>query len=296
MPCYPLGQAGQIVILTRRGPPPYCQRVTHPESNQTVRLNKVLAQSGLCSRRAADEMILEGAVMVNGEVTRTPGIRIDPGRDRVRVRGKDIPLTPEKHRELLYLAMHKPPDVVTTAHDPQGRKTVMDLLSSEIRRRRPFPVGRLDLLSEGLLLLTTDGETALRMTHPRWEHPKTYHVRVRGHVTREKLETMRSGMQLAEGERLAPVEVRIIGNDGTSYRQNGRHSEGGVILEMTLRQGVNRQIRRMCRDLRLHVLGLRRLSQGPIQLGDLPSGACRSLTPKEINALLDSLDLNRRPA
>ncbi|GAB6057007.1 pseudouridine synthase [Desulfonatronum parangueonense] len=234
--------------------------------------------------------------MVNGEVTRTPGIRIDPSRDRVRVHGKDIPLIPREQRELLYLAMHKPPDVVTTAHDPQGRKTVMDLLSPEIRRWRPFPVGRLDRLSEGLLLLTTDGEITLRMTHPRWEHPKTYHVRVRGHVTRAKLETMRGGMRLAEGERLAPVDVRVIGNDGKSYRRNGHHSEGGVILEMTLRQGVNRQIRRMCRDLRLHVLHLRRLSQGPIQLGDLPSGACRSLTASEINALLASLDLNRRSA
>ena len=171
----------------------------------------------------------------------------------------------------------------------------MDILSPEIRRRRPFPVGRLDLLSEGLLLLTTDGELALRMTHPRWEHPKTYHVRVRGNVTREKLETMRSGMQLAEGERLAPVNVRVIGDLGKSSRQNDRSPDGGVVLEMTLRQGVNRQIRRMCRDLRLHVLQLRRLSQGPIQLGHLPSGAYRSLTAEEIATLLDSLDMNRRP-
>lgn len=254
-------------------------------TGQAIRLNKALAQAGLCSRRAADELILDGAVMVNGTVADSPGIRVDPAADSIQVHGRAIPLAPVLSSDHLYLAMHKPPGIVTTAHDPQGRETVLDLLGPKIRQRRPFPVGRLDLVSEGLLLLTTDGELALRMTHPRWEHPKVYHVRVRGRITPEKLATMRGGMRLAEGDQLAPVQVRIIES------RSPRTPDNAVTLEMTLRQGVNRQIRRMCRDLRLHILRLLRVSQGPIRLGDLPPGASRALSNRELLALRASLDL-----
>lgn len=254
-------------------------------TGQAIRLNKALAQAGLCSRRAADKLILDGAVMVNGTVADSPGIRVDPAADSIQVHGRAIPLAPVLSSDHLYLAMHKPPGIVTTAHDPQGRETVLDLLGPKIRQRRPFPVGRLDLVSEGLLLLTTDGELALRMTHPRWEHPKVYHVRVRGRITPEKLATMRGGMRLAEGDQLAPVQVRIIES------RSPRTPDNAVTLEMTLRQGVNRQIRRMCRDLRLHILRLLRVSQGPIRLGDLPPGASRALSNRELLALRASLDL-----
>lgn len=260
-----------------------------PETGRFLRLNKALARSGLCSRRAADELILKGAVMVNGSVTVAPGKRIDPDADQILVHGSPLPVMPSKAGHL-YLAVHKPPGVVTTAHDPQGRKTVLDLLDPDLRRRRPFPVGRLDLLSEGLLLLTTDGELALRMTHPRWKHPKTYHVRVRGRLDADKLRTMRGGMRLAEGDQLAPVEVQILDNDLSHSPKNE------VTLKMILRQGVNRQIRRMCRDLRLHILRLQRVSQGPIQLGDLPSGTYRRLTRREIDDLRASLDLSQESA
>ncbi len=260
------------------------------QAGQAIRLNKALAQAGLCSRRAADDLILAGAVMVNGTVVDSPGIRVDPAVDHVRVHGREIRLTSVQSPDQLYLVLHKPPGVVTTAHDPQGRKTVLDLLTPEIRSRRPFPVGRLDLLSEGLLLLTTDGELALRMTHPRWEHPKVYHVRVRGRVTPEKLKTMLDGMRLAEGDQLAPVRARVI------EIRSPRAPDNAVTLEMTLRQGVNRQIRRMCRDLRLHIIRLRRVSLGPIHLDDLPPGASRPLTGRELKALCDSLDLPLGPA
>ncbi|WP_084031966.1 pseudouridine synthase [Desulfonatronum lacustre] len=256
---------------------------------QAIRLNKALARAGLCSRRAADDLILAGAVMVNGTVAASPGIRVDPAVDHVRVHGREIRLGPVQPSDHLYLVLHKPPGVVTTAHDPQGRKTVLDLLAPDIRGRRPFSVGRLDLLSEGLLLLTTDGELALRMTHPRWEHPKVYHVRVRGRVTPEKLATMLKGMRLAEGDQLAPVRARVIED------RSPRAPDNAVTLEMTLRQGVNRQIRRMCRDLRLHIVRLRRVSQGPIRLGDLPPGAIRPLTGRELKALRASLDLPLDP-
>lgn len=266
-----------------------------PQAPQAIRLNKALAQAGVCSRRAADELILNGAVAVNETVVISPGIRIDPAVDRIQVHGRPIPLEPRGARRQkglgahLYLAVHKPPGVVTTAHDPQGRQTVLDLLPANLRKRRPFPVGRLDLPSEGLLLLTTDGELTLRMTHPRWEHPKTYHVRVRGRVTEDKLQVMRSGMHLAEGECLAPAAVRVITD------RAARPADNGVTLEMTLRQGVNRQIRRMCRDLRLHVLALRRVAQGPVHLGQLPPGATRPLTKHELAALRASLDLSQEP-
>lgn len=253
-----------------------------------VRLNKALAQAGLCSRRAADELIQAKAVAVNGIVVASPGSRVDPATDRITVHGRAVHLDLEDRQGHLYLALHKPPGVVTTAHDPQNRRTVLDLLPKNLRQRRPFPVGRLDLPSEGLLLLTTDGELALRMTHPRWEHPKTYHVQVRGRITAGKLNTMRTGMRLAEGETLAPVLVRVISDPSASR-------DTAVTLEMTLRQGVNRQIRRMCRDLRLHVLGLCRVAQGPVLLGDLPPGANRPLTERELAALRTSLDLPRKP-
>ena len=203
-----------------------------PEIPQAIRLNKVLAQAGVCSRRAADALILAGEVAVNGVVVISLGTRIDPSVDRIQVHGRHIPLPSRDAGEQqalkahLYLAVHKPPGVVTTAHDPQGRQTVLDLLPIGLRKRRPVPVGRLDLPSEGLLLLTTDGEMTLRMTHPRWEHPKTYHVRVRGRVTEEKLRAMRDGMRLAEGECLAPVAVRVIA------ALSPRSTDNGVTLKM----------------------------------------------------------------
>lgn len=256
-----------------------------PQANPFIRLNKALAQAGICSRRAADALILGGEVLVNGLEVRTPGTRIDVGKDVVRVKGEPVPLAQPGALNHLYLALHKPSGAVTTVHDPQGRKTVMDMLPADLRRCRPYPVGRLDCLSEGLLLLTTDGELALRLTHPRFEHPKTYHVWVRGQVTEEKLQAMRFGMRLAEGDQLTPVQVRQL-----------RPEADGMLLEMVLRQGVNRQIRRMCRDLRLHVSRLVRLRQGPVCLGDLPPGMWRRLTDRELHNLKQSLDMSEEPA
>lgn len=274
-----------------------------PEASGLVRLNKALAQAGVCSRRAADALIRDGEVRINDLVVRTPGIRVDPQKDRVCIKGEPVRLIQPGAMDHLYLALHKPKGVMSTAKDPQGRRTVLDLLPPDIRRQRPFPVGRLDRMSEGLLLLTTDGELALRLTHPRHEHPKIYHVWVRGRVSPEKLQAMRSGMILAEGDRLAPVLVRelrgqvlnldtslkaakikIMGSAGNVKIQDLTPS--CVLLEMVLRQGVNRQIRRMCRDLRLHVLRLVRVQQGPICLGNLAPGAWRRLRPEELRNIL----------
>lgn len=242
-----------------------------------TRLNKALADAGLCSRRKADDLIFAGAVRVNGAAADSPGLRVDPDRDRVEVNGRPVRLKLPGRQDVCWLMLHKPVEVVSTVSDPQGRRTVIDLVPEPWRGRRLYPVGRLDYFSEGLLLLTDDGELAHRLSHPRWHLPRVYEVRVRpengGEVPEAALAAMRRGMTLAEGESLVPVEVRVL-RERTSR-------EGETLLEMTLRQGVNRQIRRMCRDVGLTVLRLRRIRQGPLALADLPPGAVRSLTEKE---------------
>lgn len=237
-----------------------------------LRLNKALAAAGVCSRRAADELIRSGAVSVNGSVTTELGTRVDPASDTVCVHGKAIQLAATESLAHTYLMLHKPVQVVSTVRDPQGRSTVLNLLPEKYRGKRLYPVGRLDYFSEGLLLLTDDGELTNRLTHPRYHLPKVYETRLREVPTQAMLETMRRGMTLAEGERLAPVEVR--------KKQDDEHT-----LTLVLHQGVNRQIRRMCRDLGLTILRLSRIALGPLLLGDLPRGKCRPLTEKEVAAL-----------
>jgi 23S rRNA pseudouridine2605 synthase len=238
-----------------------------------VRLNKAIAGAGVCSRRQADDLIQQGLVRVNDEVVDTPGARVVPGRDRIEVRGQLLELDAAP-AAFTYVMLHKPVQVVSTVRDPQGRPTVLGILPPDLRGGRLYPVGRLDYFSEGLLILTDDGDLTNRLTHPRYHLPKVYMVKVRGHVTESTLAPMRQGMTLAEGEKLAPVDVRLLQSD----RQ-------ASLFEMTLRQGVNRQIRRMCRDLGLTVLLLRRVRQGPLELGELPKGAARRLTPHEVTAL-----------
>ena len=253
-------------------------RNTQNMPEEFVRLNKVLASAGVCSRRKADEYIQAGRVTVNGQVADTPGVKVVPGKDRVAVDGEPIGAPETKRQE--YLLLHKPVEVVTTAKDPQGRRCVLDLLPRDLRAKRVFPVGRLDFYSEGLLLLTTDGELTHRLTHPSHHLPKVYHVAVRPAPSQKQLDTMRRGMRLAEGETLAPVTVDILREKGNT-----------VWLEMTLIQGVNRQIRRMCRDLGLNIVKLRRVRQGPVALGDLPPGKWRRLSGKEVAALKKAVGL-----
>ncbi|MFV0421569.1 pseudouridine synthase [Oleidesulfovibrio sp.] len=280
--------AAQKKSVRRAGKTP--ETSSHPRStspvasngsgDSAVRINKALADAGICSRRAADELILQGAVVVNGDVVRTPGVKIVPGQDQLAVNGKVVTLQAATAKTYTYLLMHKPVEVVTTASDPEGRTTVIDLLPARYKKMRLFPVGRLDFFSEGLLLLTDDGALTHRLTHPSWHLPKTYTIRVRGDVTQDALRVMREGMTLAEGEKLAPVQVEVV-----------KSIPQGAVLEMTLIQGINRQIRRMCRDFGLVVLSLRRIQQGPILLDDLEKGAVRSLSRSEVAALYKAVDL-----
>ena len=248
--------------------------------NNAVRLNKFLAEAGIASRRGADDLIKAGRVSVNGAVQREPGTRVDPGQDKVTFDG--APVASHQETAPVYVMLNKPVHVVTTVRDPQGRRTVLDLLPEDLRVLRLFPVGRLDYMSEGLLLLTNDGELTLRLTHPRHEHPKVYEVLVREAVPDKALAEMRRGMRLKEGERLAPVEVRAM-----------TQRNGTTLLRMTLRQGVNRQIRRMCRDLGLTILRLVREELGPLKLDGLASGTWRRLDEGEIRNLESTLGMTR---
>jgi len=245
---------------------------------QTIRLNKFLAQCGVASRRGADDLVFSGRVAVNGETADSPGLQVNPARDRVTVDRKPVRL-PGAEAEITIL-LHKPVETVTTARDPQGRTTVLDLLPPQIVDRRPFPVGRLDFYSEGLLLLTTDGELCHRLTHPKWHLPKVYEVTIRGAVPEKAIRTMQSGMTLREGDRLAPAEVVL-------------HPPvaGSQVLEITLVQGLNRQIRRMCDELGLTILRLCRVRQGPVELGKLKRGQWRELTDAELAALKKAVGL-----
>ncbi|WP_342663642.1 pseudouridine synthase [Desulfovibrio cuneatus] len=246
-----------------------------------MRLNKALAEAGVCSRRKADELIAAGWVTVNGQVVQEMGLRVTPGKDAIAVQGQKVFFTPGQQDEKIYVLLHKPVQVVCTASDPQGRATVLDYLPQHLKNKRLYPVGRLDYFSEGLLLLTDDGELTHRLTHPRYHLPKEYEVQVREMPTQRMLETMHRGMTLAEGERLAPVEAHVA-------------PDAPNTLHLVLHQGLNRQIRRMCRDLGLTILRLTRVSLGPISLGDLPSGKARVLYHDEIVTLRRAAGLGKR--
>lgn len=241
-----------------------------------VRINKALADAGVCSRRKADDIINQGLVSVNGVPVTSLSLRVFP-QDIVAVNG--VPLQNKEVRT--YLLMHKPIQVLCTAKDPEGRPTVLDLLPPQWAHLRLYPVGRLDYFSEGLIILTDDGDLAHKMAHPSHHLPKVYHVLVREEIQPEMLDMMRDGMRLAEGEELAPMEIVVLPAE-TSVR--------GTMLQMTLHQGINRQIRRMCRDLQLTILSLARVAQGPIQLGELPSGKARILSDIEVESLRKAVE------
>lgn len=246
---------------------------------QKIRLNKYIAQCGISSRRGADELVFSGRVMINGSVADSPGIKVDPNNDSVQVDGKEITL-PGTGKEVTII-LNKPVETVTTAKDPQGRTTVLDLLPNEIQKMRPFPVGRLDFFSEGLLLLTTDGDLCYRLTHPKFHLPKVYKVTIRGTVPDQVISKMQAGMTLEDGDKLAPVKITV-----------NRPVAGTQTLEMTLIQGVNRQIRRMCNESGLTILRLHRVKQGPIELGNLKRGQWRELSKKELIALRKAVKLS----
>lgn len=234
---------------------------------ETMRLQKYIALCGVASRRAAEQMIREGRVEVNGEAVREMGVSVTPEQDRVRVDGQEI----QPPQQFTYILLYKPAGVVTTLADPQGRPTVAQCLATV--GARVVPVGRLDWDSEGLLLLTDDGDLVYRATHPSHEWSKAYRVRVFGRPAPEQLDKLRRGVPL-DGRMTAPARVSVV-------KLNNLISE----LVIEIHEGRNRQIRRMCEAIGHPVKYLCRTRMGSLTLEGLEPGQWRYLTPAEIAGL-----------
>jgi 23S rRNA pseudouridine2605 synthase len=241
------------------------------------RLQKVLSQAGIASRRAAEKLIAEGRVTVNGQTIREMGVKADPAVDDVRVDGRRVK-TAARHR---YILLYKPAGYVTTRSDPQRRRTVIDLLRGV--REYVYPVGRLDYDTEGLLLLTNDGDLAARLTHPRHGVERTYEAHVVGIPDGEAIERLRNGIPL-DGRRTMPADVALL--------NKGRRDGQGVLL-ITIREGRNRQVRRMCEAVGHPVRKLKRTRFGPIGDRMMKPGDWRDLSEAEVRKLTDQAS---RPA
>jgi 23S rRNA pseudouridine2605 synthase len=244
--------------------------------SSAIRLQKILSQAGVASRRAAEKLIEDGRVSVNGRTVREMGVKADPLADDIRVDGRRL-RAPERHR---YILMNKPAGVVTTRSDPQRRQTVIDLLHGV--REYVYPVGRLDYDSEGLLLLTNDGDLAARLTHPRHEVERTYEAYVAGTPDVEAIEKLRRGIPL-DGRRTMPADVKLLSRPVLEKRNSDKRTNG--VLLITIREGRNRQVRRMCEAVGHPVRKLRRVRIGPISDRRLRVGEWRELTRNEVEKL-----------
>lgn len=232
-------------------------------SQSLIRLNKHLASLGVASRRQVDLLISQNKISINGVIAKL-GDKVDPATDIIKLNNK---IVQKANQELVYIMLHKPKYVLSTSSDDRGRTTVIDLVKSATRL---YPVGRLDFLSTGLIILTNDGDLALKLTHPRYHLPKTYLVTLRGSISSSQIQKLESGIMLEDG-RTAPSKVRRLSP-----------SE----FEITLFQGKNRQVRRMCLALGLRLVALHRLSIGSLKLGNLAVGKFRQLTTIEVKQLL----------
>jgi len=226
-----------------------------------------MAWAGVASRRQSEELIAKGLVKVNGLTVSTPGLKIDPLSDRVEVNGQVL----KKPEDLVYILLYKPVGCVSTVRDPEGRRKVTDLLRDI--KQRVYPVGRLDYDSEGLILLTNDGELTYALTHPSHEVPKTYRAWVTGVPGPDKLKALARGVELDDGP-TAPAKVTLVGIQ-----------KGEGILEITIHEGRNRQVRRMCEHIGHPVQHLLRESIGPLHLGQMQPGQFRHLNAGELKKL-----------
>jgi 23S rRNA pseudouridine2605 synthase len=243
---------------------------------QPERLQKIIAHAGFASRREAEAMIREGRVTVNGRVVTELGTKANAGRDHIKVDGKLITHA-EPHR---YILLYKPKEVMTTVADPQGRKTVIDLIKGV--RERIYPVGRLDFHSEGLILLTNDGDLAFKVSHPQHGSVKTYHVKVRGVPEERLIDKLQRGITI-DGKRTLPCEIARLKTTG---RSTGRGpDEGNSWFEVKLREGRTQQIRKMFQAVGHPVSKLRRVAIGPISDPKLTPGDWRELTKVEVKML-----------
>ncbi len=239
------------------------------------RLQKILSEKGITSRRKAEELILEGRVTVNGRIA-ILGMKADPDIDHIKVDGKLL----MRHVRKVYIMFNKPRGIVTSLYDPEGRPTVKDFLKGV--KYRVFPVGRLDYDSEGLILLTNDGEFAHAVLHPSKKISKTYLVKVKGSIEEKEIEKLEKGIKLGDGM-TSPAKVKKI-----------RKTESNLWLEMIIYEGKKRQIRRMLEKIGHSVLKLKRIRINGLNLGELQSGTYRYLTPEEIKKIKKEVGLQRR--
>jgi pseudouridine synthase len=237
-----------------------------------MRVNKYLASLGIASRRKADEMILAGKVQLNGKILTEVGKQIIPEEDAITVNSKEV----GKKIEKVYLMLNKPKGIISTVSDDRGRKTVLDIVTTE---PGVFPVGRLDEDSTGLILLTNDGDLAFRLTHPKYEVEKTYRLLVHIKMTTTQMEKLRKGVKLEDGM-TAPAKINKIW---------GTNEE--TVLEVKIHEGRKRQIRRMCEVLGLPLVELERVAIGSLLLGEMEYGKYRKLSEKEIEGLKTSVGL-----
>ena len=250
---------------------------------QPERLQKIIAHAGFASRREAEAMIREGRVTVNGRTVTELGSRADAARDHIKVDGKLITRA-EPHR---YILLYKPKEVMTTVEDPQGRRTVIDLVRGI--RERIYPVGRLDFHSEGLVLLTNDGALAFKVSHPTNGSVKTYHVKVRGVPDERMVEKLRRGITIDQ-KRTLPCEIRRLKTTGRT------DEEGNSWFEVKLREGRTQQIRKMYQAIGHPVSKLKRVAIGPISDPDMTPGMWRELTKQEVKLLESGREPRRRAA
>ncbi|WP_409347175.1 pseudouridine synthase [Paenibacillus sp. MBLB4367] len=241
------------------------------------RLQKVLAQAGIASRRKCEEYITAGRVTVNDIPVKELGAKVDPAKDQIKVDGKPI-----KAQKKLYIIMNKPKGVITSVDDPGGRKVVTDFLHGITERL--YPVGRLDYDTEGLLILTNDGEFANMLTHPKHHVPKTYHAKVKGVPHGSLLEKLAKGVKLEDGM-TAPAEVDYVDVDPAANE---------TVISITIYEGRNRQVRRMFDAIKFPVEKLKRVKFGPIPLAGLQRGKFRHLTAEEIRSLQDAAKLTQK--
>ncbi len=243
-----------------------CTAPTGEDASRKVRLQKLLAEAGIGSRRQCEQFILEGRVTVDGRVVNELGTAVEPHRQQVRLDGE--PVRPQRKR---YFLINKPPGYVCTNRDPQGRPRAIDLVPQDDMRL--FTVGRLDENSEGLLLVTNDGDLAHRLAHPRFAIPRIYRVQVAGRPSAEALRRLKRGLHFAEGK-FRVASIRRVGTKGRS-----------TFLRIVLLEGQNREIRRLLARIGHKVMRLKRIGFGPLRLGHLPAGGYRELTPAEVRSL-----------
>lgn len=240
---------------------------------EKIRIQKIIADNGYCSRRHAEALIEEGRVKVNGHPT-SLGMKALPGKDLITIDGERLAVA--KKKRFCYYMLNKPRGYVTTVSDELDRRCVMELLDGV--QERVFPVGRLDRNSEGLLLFTNDGKLANEIMHPSKHVSKTYRVTVIPDVTEEQLSDLCSGVTLDDGYKTLPAKVDVL-----------THEPGRVVLQVVIKEGRNRQVRRMCEGVGLEVARLRRTSVGPLRLGMLKPGSYRELTVEELRALKNAI-------